>query len=120
VTSVPDFQVLFAGVSVSDLGAAVGWYSRLFGRSPDIEVNTNEVMWHLTEAGWLYVIVNRQRAGGGLVTLSVPDLDQAVGDIAGRGVTIGAIEPVGAAGRKASVSDPDGNLLSFVQIHDTA
>jgi predicted enzyme related to lactoylglutathione lyase len=113
---VTDVDVLFAGVAVADFGAAVTWYERLFGRPPDIRVNDGEVMWQIRDTAWLYAVKDRERAGYGLVALSVADLDQSVADLRDRGIEVGAIESVGDAGRKALVTDADGNTLSFIEV----
>ena len=71
-----DAQVLFAGVAITDLDAVRPWYEHLFGRPADIIPNENEVMWRAAaDAGWLYVVVDEERAGRSLVALSVADLD---------------------------------------------
>ena len=44
------------------------------------------------------------------------DLDAFVADAAARGASGSPIEPVGDAGRKASYTDPDGNLISFIEV----
>jgi predicted enzyme related to lactoylglutathione lyase len=111
-----DVDVLFAGIAVADLDAAVEWYARLFGRPADIIVNDDEVMWGLADAAWLYLIRDENRAGHALVALSVADLDKTVADVAGRGIATGGIEIVGDAGRKASYLDADGNTLSFIEV----
>ena len=102
--------------TVSDLQAALDWYGRLFGRPPDIVVNDDEVMWHIAAAGWLYVLNDSDRAGHALVTLAVADLDQSVEEIASRGIRCGAIEIIGNAGRKAAFTDPDGNIVSYIEV----
>jgi predicted enzyme related to lactoylglutathione lyase len=109
-------EVLFASVPVTDLQAALGWYERLFGRAADIVPNKSEVMWRIAENGWLYVIEDPERAGKTVVTISVSDLDLFVADLATRGISGGPIEAVGDAGRKANVVDPDGNLVSWIQV----
>jgi predicted enzyme related to lactoylglutathione lyase len=114
-----DIGVLFAGVPVTDFGAAVGWYARLFGRPADIIVKDDEVMWRFADAAWLYVLSDPERAGHALVALSVPDLDKALADIAGRGITSGPVEFVGDAGRKAVFTDADGNSLAFIEVAAT-
>ena len=111
-----NIDVLFAAVAVADLPPAVAWYGELFGRPPDIVPNGDEVMWQVTDAGWLYVVHDEERAGRSLVTLCVADLEQAMAEVAGRGVRTGAIEPVGTAGRKANVVDPEGNTVSFIEV----
>jgi predicted enzyme related to lactoylglutathione lyase len=108
--------VLFAGVPVTDFAVAHAWYARLFGRPADIVVHDTEVMWRFADAAWLYVVADAQRAGHALVSMAVPDLDQAMADFGTRGISAGPVEIVGEAGRKASVTDADGNRVSFIQV----
>ena len=109
-------DVLFAGLAVTDLPRAVDWYGRLFGRAADVVPNDNEVMWRVTDTGRLYVVGDAARAGRGLVAIAVPDLDEAVADLARRGIVGGPAEQVGDAGRKATVTDPDGNSIALLQV----
>jgi predicted enzyme related to lactoylglutathione lyase len=108
--------VLFAGVPVADIDAAIDWYEQLFGRAADIVPKHNEVMWCVAGNGWLYLIDDPERAGRTEVTISVSDLDQFVADLASRGIGAGPIEAVGDAGRKANVVDPNGNVISWIQV----
>jgi hypothetical protein len=39
---------LFAGVPVSDLDASINWYTRFFGRPPDMRVG-DEALWEIDE-----------------------------------------------------------------------
>jgi len=110
-------EVLFASVPVTDLSTSTSWYERLFGRAADIVPNEKEVMWRIAGNGWLYVIEDEKRAGRTAVTISVSDLDRFVTDLTARGVDVGQIETVGDAGRKASVIDSDGNVLSFIEVN---
>lgn len=50
------------------------------------------------------------------MTISVNDLDQFVGDLAGRGISTEPIEAVGDAGRKTKVVDADRNVISWLQV----
>jgi len=109
-------EVLFASVPVADLHTAMGWYGKLFGRPADIVPNKDEVMWCVVGNSWLYVIEDPERAGRTVVTISVSDLVQFVNDLASRGISVGPIEAVGDAGRKANVVDPDGNVISWVEV----
>jgi predicted enzyme related to lactoylglutathione lyase len=61
------------------------------------------------------LVVDADRAGGGLITLLVDDLDAVVGDAAKRGLTPAHCETVGGAGRKASFDDPAGNRITFAE-----
>jgi hypothetical protein len=42
-------NVLFAGVPVAELHAALAWYERLLGGPPDRVPNESERMWRLTD-----------------------------------------------------------------------
>ncbi|MEV7802696.1 VOC family protein [Microbispora sp. NPDC088329] len=112
-------ETLFAAVAVEAFPGAVEWYARLFGRAADVVVADNEVMWRVADTAWLYVIEDAGRAGRSLVTISVSDLDQAVAELDARGIRSGDIETVGDAGRKATVTDPEGNAIALIQIAAT-
>jgi glyoxylase I family protein len=113
----PTIDVLFACVPVADLDAAIAWYSRLLGRSPDVPVNDDEVMWQCSQAGWLYLLRDAPRAGNALVTVAVADLEAAVAEIRSHGLIGSTIDKVGDAGRKANFTDPDGNTVSFIEVN---
>jgi len=109
-------DVLFAGVPTADLEAALTWYRAFLGRPPEIVVNDDEVMWKICDGGWLYLVRDPSRAGHALVAMTVPDLDQAVVDLVGRGLSPPTIERVGAAERKAPVVDPEGNTIALIEV----
>jgi predicted enzyme related to lactoylglutathione lyase len=109
-------EVLFVGVPVPDLSVASEWYSRLFGRAADIVPNETEVMWRVTDGGWLYVIEDPERSGRSLVAISVDDLERSATELLERGIPIGAIETVGDAARKATIVDPAGNSIAFIEV----
>jgi predicted enzyme related to lactoylglutathione lyase len=112
-------EVLFASLPVADLQAAIPWYQRFFGRPADIVPNEYEVMWQAAGNGWIYVIEDPARAGRTVVAVAVSDLDQFVTDLVERGIGAGPIEAVGDAARKANVQDPDGNLISLIEVAGT-
>jgi hypothetical protein len=115
-----DFEVAFSGVPVTELAPAQDFFERLLGGPPDIVVNEDEVMWRVTDAAWLYVVVDPQRAGRALVALSVPDLDAALADLAARGIEPSRVEQVGASERKATVVDADGNSVALIEVRAAA
>jgi predicted enzyme related to lactoylglutathione lyase len=51
-----------------------------------------------------------------LVALLVADLDAAVAELAGRGITGGPAVPQGDGARKVSFTDPDGNEISLIHV----
>ncbi len=105
----------FAGVAVADFPAPRAWYERLLGRPPDMVPHETEVVWKLTEGGWIYVVGDPERAGGSLVTLLVDDLDRELAGIAERGIEAGPIETIPGKARRANVTDPEGNRITFGQ-----
>jgi hypothetical protein len=102
---------------VADFGSAVTWHGRLWGRPPDVVVQEDEVMWRLAEAAWIYVVQDAARAGQALVAVAVPDLERTMVRIADRGIARPPMEAVGHAGRKASVVDPEGNTIAFIEVN---
>ncbi len=106
---------VFAGIAVSDRAAAGQWYERLLGRPPDLIPHEQEAAWQLTETGWIYIVVDLERAGRGLHTLLVDDLDAFLADVERRGIAVGAIEMLRSETRRAVLVDPDGNRLAVGQ-----
>ena len=108
-------KYVFAGIGVADYDPALAWYTRFFGRSPDVIVTENEAMWQVTETGWIYVVGDSNRAGKALLTLLVDDLEGCVAELGERGLAPGTIETVPGLYRKAVISDPEGNMISLVE-----
>ena len=61
---------LVAGVPVTDLDASIEWYTRFFGRSPDMQVG-DEVLWDTDENATLFIEPNAAHAGAGRITFAV-------------------------------------------------
>ena len=110
-----NYDILFAGIAVADYPAARAWYERLFGRPADMLPHETEAAWHLSDTGWVYVVLDPERAGKGLLTLMVSDLDSIVTELEARGLATGPIETAPGAYRKLEIIDPDGNMVSFGQ-----
>jgi catechol 2,3-dioxygenase-like lactoylglutathione lyase family enzyme len=106
---------VFASIPVADVDAAVGWYERFVGRAPDLIPNEDEAAWQLSDTGWIYLIADRGRAGSGLSTLLVDDLDAFLASLAERGIVAGLVEVMRNGVRHVTVADPDGNRLKLGQ-----
>jgi hypothetical protein len=106
-------DVLFAGLPVAELGPAVDWYERFLGRPPDMAPNETERAWQLTDDGWLYVVEDNDRAGNGIATLLVDDLDARIGELSDRGIETGEVERLNESTRKLVVTDQDGNQIAL-------
>ena len=104
---------LFAGIPVADLERAKRFYSQLLGAEPSFLPNDTEAVWTLEEQRHVYVVLDTERAGGGLVTLFVEDLETRVAQIAGRGIEPAADETYSNGVRKVTYRDADGNEVGF-------
>ena len=107
---------VFAGLVVTEREAAVQWYEKLLGVAPDLYPNDVEAAWQLTGSASLYILADPTRAGGGVFTMVVDDLDEYLAGLAARRVTVGAIEEIPGAGRKVVALDPDGNSVGVVEL----
>jgi hypothetical protein len=106
---------VFAGIAVADYDSALAWYTRFFGRSPDIIVTENEPMWQVADTGWIYLVGDANRAGKALLTLLVNDLEDHVAELGERGLATSAIDTVPGLYRKAVMTDPEGIMVSLGQ-----
>jgi catechol 2,3-dioxygenase-like lactoylglutathione lyase family enzyme len=104
---------LFAGLPVSDFDRALGWYERLLGAPPTFLPNDSEAVWEVAEHRYLYIEVLPERAGHGLLTLFVDDLDERVQGIRDRGVEPVSQETYDNGVRKVTYRDADGNEVGF-------
>lgn len=108
---------IFAGAAVADFEVARAWYARLMGRPPDLIPHEREACWQVTDAGWVYVVADADRAGKGLLTLLVDDLETHVAEIARRGIETGEINwVVPGSVRSMWITDPDGNRIQLGQV----
>ncbi|HEX2435323.1 MAG TPA: VOC family protein [Solirubrobacterales bacterium] len=108
---------LFAGVPVSDLDAGVDWYTRFFGRPPDMRVG-KEMLWEIDEHAWLFIEPNAAHAGAGRITLSVTELDALLQRLATQGIEHEPIETYSNGVRHVNLPDPDGNMIAFAEPPD--
>ncbi len=110
---------LFAGTAVTDFDQALAWYERFMGRPPDFFPHAREAVWKVTETGWIYIVDDAARAGGGLLTFMVDDLEDRVAEIAGRGIETGEIAwVVPESTRSAWITDLEGNRIQLAEVLD--
>lgn len=105
----------FAGLPVSDYAAAYEWYVRLLGRPADMFPLEREAVWQLTPTSSVYVVQDSERAGSGLVTLAVDDLDANEERLTAAGLAL-TEQSGGASPQRLVIEDADGNSLTF--FHD--
>jgi len=103
---------VFAGVPVRDYASAVAWYERLLGTPPSFQPHDTEAVWQLAEDRYVYVVEDRQRAGGAVCMIWVDDPVSEVAAISERG-----LEPVDIEKHdtvwKYVFHDADGNEIGI-------
>jgi hypothetical protein len=116
---------VYAGVIVKDLEAARTWYEQILARPADATPMDGLLEWHFTEPGWLQVVSiakvrevqrlpNWGAAGSSSLALVVDSIEthlalaSAVGSLP---VTRYSSDNF----KTASISDPCGNLITFVE-----
>jgi glyoxylase I family protein len=104
----------FAGLPVAEYVVAYDWYVRLFGREADMFPHDTEAVWRLTSNSAVYVVQDPERAGSGLLTVALDDLDAYESRLREAGVPFATPEGEHAP-RRVVVLDVDGNRLSFFQ-----
>jgi catechol 2,3-dioxygenase-like lactoylglutathione lyase family enzyme len=105
---------LIAGVPVTDLAYSRDWYTRFFGREPDM-VAGEELVWDVDEHASLFIEPNAQHAGGGRITLVADGLDALLERLREVGIAHEPIETYSNGVRHAKVPDPDGNAIAFAE-----
>ena len=103
---------LFAGLPVREFAEGRKFYERLLGE-PTFFAHATEAVWTLAEGRSLYVVEDAERAGNGMATIFVADLDARVAEIAARGLEPDERQTYSNGVRKTIYRDPDGNELGF-------
>ncbi|MCU1457417.1 MAG: glyoxalase/bleomycin resistance protein/dioxygenase [Actinomycetia bacterium] len=106
---------VLTNLHVSDAHAATAWYEQLFGREPDRRPMDGLVEWQLATTGGVQVFDDPESTGGTTVVLTVDDMDAHVADLGSRGITLVSDDVPGAKFRVATVDDPSGNTIVFIQ-----
>jgi catechol 2,3-dioxygenase-like lactoylglutathione lyase family enzyme len=120
------FHIVLASVAVADFPAAVAWYARALGRPSDSAPMAGLAEWHLTESGWLQVvdvavfhdvlgIDGTRRAGASSVAFVVTNLAERIALLRAADITIGPEKGAPGSLRTATLTDPEGNLVTFVE-----
>ena len=105
---------VFAGVAVADFPAAHDWYERLFGSPPDSLPKEDEAIWRPSASASIYITLDPARAGSGLLTLAVEDLDELGSDLERRGLPVAEGSEANGM-RTLLATDPDGNTIKFFE-----
>jgi hypothetical protein len=108
----PMTLALFAGIRVRDFATARRWYERLLGE-PSFFPHATEAVWTLADERSVYIVEDADRAGHGVVTIFVDDLDAVVAEVEARGLEPDERLTYSNGVRKTLYRDPDGNEVGF-------
>ena len=106
---------LIAGVPVCDLERGIDWYTRFFGRDPDMRAG-EEILWDVDEHATLFIEPNAAQAGAGRITFAVSGLDALLEGLAARGIAYEPVETYSNGVRHTKIPDPDGNAIAFAEL----
>ncbi|MQA05128.1 MAG: VOC family protein [Streptosporangiales bacterium] len=106
---------VLAVVPVRDLATATAWYERLLGRPADARPMPSLADWHVADTAWVQVFHDPQRAGQTALNFAVDELTAHTAELAGRGIALGEVTTTDKNARLASVADPDGNVVTFIE-----
>ena len=104
----------FAGLPVAEYAKAYDWYARVLGREADTFPHATEAVWRLTPSGATYVVEDPERAGSGLLTMAVDDLDAVETRLTEERVAFTEMV-ADQAPRRLVVEDMDGNRITFFE-----
>ena len=103
---------LIAGVPVADLEASIGWYTRLFGRTPDVRVG-DEVLCDVDEHATLVIEPNPARAGSGRIAFVVAGLDALLERLGAEGIEHEPVETYSNGVGHVKIPDLDANAIGI-------
>jgi catechol 2,3-dioxygenase-like lactoylglutathione lyase family enzyme len=104
---------LYAGVPVSDLDAGLDWYTRFFGREPDL-IAGDEILWDIGANACLFIEPGAH-AGSGRMTLGAEHLDALLARLVAAGIAHEPVETYANGVRHVRVPDPDGNAIALAE-----
>lgn len=104
---------VYAVVSTSNLDRAQQWYSKLFGRVPDLRPMDEVHEWYFGNGG-VQLVADSKRAGASMITLLVADLETSQSALQSRGLSLGPSSSSDFA-TIAQITDPDGNQITLAQ-----
>ena len=103
-----------AGIAVEDIGEAIDFYERLFGRMPDARPINDVAEWKTPGGGWIQVFTDADRAGASALTLVVDDIAEELGRLGLHGI-VPVAKAFGDFFKTAKFRDPDGNQIVLSQ-----
>ena len=110
-----DVRETIVEIGVSDLSKSREWYSRLFGKGPDLEPFPGNVEFKVGGA-WVQIVKGKVQASSWSLQLEVRDLSRERERLRESGITATEIKTVPNIISYFDISDPDGNAMRWFQV----
>jgi hypothetical protein len=104
---------VYAVISTGRLDQSMEWYTRLFGRAPDLHPMSEVYEWYVGDGG-VQLVDDPKRAGQSMITVIVPDLEASRAALQSRQLALGPASG-GDFARIAQITDLDGNQVTLAQ-----
>jgi glyoxylase I family protein len=113
-----DVRETITEVAVSDLEKSREWYSRLFGKGPDLEPFPGNVEFRVG-GSWLQIVRGNVKPSSWNFQVEVRDLSRERERLRKSGVEAAEIKTLPNVISYFGIKDPDGNSLLFFQVLTT-
>ena len=109
-------QSIFASATVSNFDEALVWYEKLMGRPADDKPIPGMAQWRKMGGAGLQVWKDDKRAGNGMITIVVPELEAERERLSRLGLQlVNRVE--GDFGVVAKIFDAEGNRINLAEPH---
>ena len=110
-----DVREVLVQITVSDLSKSREWYSRLFGKGPDLEPFPGNVEFKVGGA-WVQIVSGKVQASSWSLLLEVRDLSRERERLRESGIAASEVKTVPNVINYFDLSDPDGNAMRWYQV----
>lgn len=110
-----DVKEVIVEIAVSDLPKSREWYSRLFGKGPDLEPFPGNIEFKVGGA-WVQIVSGKVQASSWTLLLAVGDLSRERERLREGGIVATEIKTVPDVIRYFDLRDPDGNAMRWFQV----
>ena len=103
---------VYSVISTGRIDQSKEWYTRLFGRAPDLRPMTEVYEWYFGDGG-VQLVDDTTRAGQSMLTVIVPDLEASRRALQSRQLALGPSS--GGDFARIAQTDLDGNQVTLAQ-----
>jgi glyoxylase I family protein len=110
-----DAKDMIVGIAVSDLKRSKAWYSRLFGKEPDLEPFPGNVEYKVA-GGWVQITKGKVKPSSWGLQIEVGDLAQERERLRNAKIDASEVRTVPGVISFFDLKDPDGNAMRWFQV----